>query len=186
MLAAAARTTTSSLNDHRSSKEPPPRATIMRSGRGRAPRSDSSLKPRMALATSAAEVSPCTRTGHTNTRRGKRSSSRCRISRITAPVGEVTTPITLGKNGSSCLRSSSNRPSAVNFFLRSSRSFISAPIPAGSSVSMTIWYFEDPAKVVSLPDTMTSSPSSGFTRMRPYVPFQITPSKTALSSLSRK
>ena len=167
MLSAAARTTISSLNDHRSSSEPPPRATMIRSGRGSGPRSGSALKPRMAFATSAAEASPCTRTGHTNTRRGKRSARRCRMSRITAPVGDVTTPITSGKNGSSCLRASSNRPSAASFFLRSSRSFISAPTPAGSSVSMTIWYFDEPAKVVSLPETMTSSPSSGFTRMRP-------------------
>src|SRR5262252_4854806 len=43
----------------------------------------------MALATSAAEVSPCTRTGHTSTRRGNRSSSRCKISRITSPTGAV-------------------------------------------------------------------------------------------------
>ena len=36
-----------------------------------------------------------------------------------------------------------------------------------SRVSMTIWYLDEPAKVVSLPEAMTSSPSSGFTRMRP-------------------
>ena len=53
----------------------------------------SALKPRIAAATSSAEVSPWTRTGQTRTWRGKRSSSRCRMSRITAPVGEVTTPI---------------------------------------------------------------------------------------------
>ena len=51
---------------------------------------------------------------------------------------------------------------------------------------MTIWYFEEPAKVVSLPEAMTSRPSSGFTRIRPNVPFQITDSSTALSSLRRK
>ena len=31
---------------------------------------------------------------------------------------------------------------------------------------MTIWYFDEPGKVVSLPETMTSRPSSGLTRMR--------------------
>ena len=66
------------------------------------------------------------------------------MSRITAPVGEVTTPITAGRNGSSCLRAASNRPSAASFFLRSSTSAISAPSPAGSSVSITIWYFDWP------------------------------------------
>jgi hypothetical protein len=65
------------------------------------------------------------------------------MSRITAPVGEVTTPTTSGSHGSNCLRASSNRPSAASFFLRSSISAISAPTPAGSSVSMTIWYFDE-------------------------------------------
>ena len=91
---AAARTTISSLNDHRSSSEPPPRATIRRSGRGMRPLGGSALKPRIAAATCSAEPSPCTCTGQTSTRRGKRSASRCRMSRITAPVGEVMTPIT--------------------------------------------------------------------------------------------
>ena len=63
---------------------------------------------------------------------------------MTAPVGEVTTPITSGSHGSNCLRASSNRPSAASFFLRSSISAISAPTPAGSSASMTIWYFDEP------------------------------------------
>ena len=39
------------------------------------------------------------------------------MSRITAPVGEVTTPITSGSQGSSCLRASSNRPSAASLLL---------------------------------------------------------------------
>jgi len=78
--------------------EPPPRATISRSGRGTGPpRSGSALKPATACATSAAAVSPCTRTGQTMTWLGKRSSSRCRMSRITAPVGEVTTPMMRGR-----------------------------------------------------------------------------------------
>ena len=143
-LLAAARTTISSLNDHRSSSEPPPRATINRSGRGILPVSGSALKPRIAAAICSAEPSPCTLTGHTNTRRGKRSCKRCRMSRITAPVGEVTTPITSGSQGNSCLRPSANRPSAASFFLRSSISAISAPMPAGSSASITIWYFDEP------------------------------------------
>ena len=63
---------------------------------------------------------------------------------MTAPVGEVTTPITSGSQGSNCLRASSNRPSAPSFCLRSSISAISAPMPAGSSASMTIWYFDEP------------------------------------------
>ena len=98
-LAAAARTTTSSLNAQRSSSEPPPRATIRRSGRGTAPPGASALKPAIAAATCSAASSPWTSTGHSSTRRGKRSPSRCRMSRITAPVGEVTRPITSGRKG---------------------------------------------------------------------------------------
>jgi hypothetical protein len=40
------------------------------------------------------------------------------MSRITAPVGEVTTPITCGKKGSLRLRSESNSPSAASAFRR--------------------------------------------------------------------
>ena len=40
------------------------------------------------------------------------------MSRITAPVGEVTTPITRGRNGSLRLRSGSNSPSAASAFRR--------------------------------------------------------------------
>ncbi len=144
MLPAAARTTISSLKPHRSSSEPPPRATMMTSGRGIFPPSGSALKPSMARATSAAQVSPCTRTGHTITRSGKRSATRCRMSRMTAPVGEVMTPITLGRCGSNCLRASSNRPSAARRLRRSSSCASKAPTPAGSMVSTTIWYVDLP------------------------------------------
>jgi hypothetical protein len=144
------------------------------------------LKPRIAAATCSAEPSPCTFTGHTSTRRGKRSASRCRISRITAPVGEVTMPIVSGNQGSSRLRAGSNRPSAASLRLRSSISAISAPMPAGSSASITIWYLDEPGKVVSLPVAITSSPSWGLKRMRPCVPFQITASILAVWSFSAK
>ncbi len=99
-LAAAARATLSSLKPHRSSRLPPPRATMIRSGRGTSPLPSSRLKPIMAADTSTAQVSPCTRTGHTSTWQGKRSSRRWRMSRITAPVGEVTTPMMRGRYGS--------------------------------------------------------------------------------------
>ena len=55
------------------------------------------LKPRIAAATSAAQFGPCTVTGQSSTGRGKRSRRRWRMSRITAPDGEVTTPITSGR-----------------------------------------------------------------------------------------
>ena len=63
---------------------------------------------------------------------------------MTAPVGDVMTPITTGRNGKRFLREASNRPSAASFFFRSSTSAISAPSPAGSSISTTIWYFDWP------------------------------------------
>ncbi len=95
--AAAARTTISSLNGIRSSRLPPPRATMRRSGRGIGPPGTSRLKPSIAAATCAAAPSPCTATGQSRTWRGKRSARRCRMSRMTAPVGEVTTPMTSGQ-----------------------------------------------------------------------------------------
>ena len=61
------------------------------------------------------------------------------MSRITAPVGEVTTPMVRGMNGSGRLRAASNRPSAASCLRRASSSAISAPTPAGSSNSTTIW-----------------------------------------------
>ena len=108
--AAAARTTISSLKAQRSSRLPPPRATISTSGRGTGPSTGRRLKPAIAAATSPAALSPCTATGQTSTRRGKRSARRCRMSRITAPDGEVTTPITSGRNGSGRLRSGRTGP----------------------------------------------------------------------------
>ena len=108
------------------------------------------------------------------------------ISRITAPVGDVTIPMTSGRNGIGFLRSGSNRPSAASFFLRSSRSFKSAPSPATSIVSITIWYFDRPGNVVSRPVTMTSMPSSGTRPSFPACPRQHTPSSTALSSFSAR
>ena len=86
-----------SLKAIRSSIEPPPRATIRTSGRGTGPPTGSALKPRIAAAISLAARSPCTATGHKSTRRGKRADSRCMMSRMTAPVGDVTTPITPGR-----------------------------------------------------------------------------------------
>ena len=108
------------------------------------------------------------------------------MSRITAPVGDVTTPITSGRKGSGRLRSSANRPSAASRRRRSSRSFSNAPSPASSSASITIWYFERPAKVVRRPVAITSMPSSGRTDSRPAVPRQHTASSTACSSFKVK
>ena len=63
---------------------------------------------------------------------------------MTAPVGLVTTPMTRGMNGSGRLRSAANSPSAISDALSLSSSAISAPAPASSIRSMTIWYFDRP------------------------------------------
>jgi len=112
--AATVRASASSLNGQRSSTEPPPRATISTSGRGIAPPASRASKPRIAAATWAAAASPCTTTGQTMTRHGQRSRMRCRMSRITAPVGLVITPTTAGIEGRGCFRSGANRPSAAS------------------------------------------------------------------------
>ncbi len=184
-LSAAARTTASSLKPQRSSRLPPPRATISTSGRGM-PAIGNALKPRMPAATSAGLVSPCTRTGQTSTCSGKRSAMRWMMSRMTAPVGEVTTPTTAGMKGRSCLRAGSKSPSAARRLRRSSSCASSAPTPAGSRLSMISWYLEEPGKVETLPVAITSSPSSGRVRMRPKTPFQITASIFAERSLRPK
>ena len=105
------------------------------------------------------------------------------MSRITAPVGEVTMPITSGKNGSCFLRSAANSPSAARRLRRSSSNLSKAPTPASSIESMTSWYFERPGKVVSRPVHSTSIPSSGLTPSRIAVIRQHTASMTASASL---
>jgi hypothetical protein len=105
------------------------------------------------------------------------------MSRITAPVGEVTTPITSGRNGSGRLPPASNSPSAASAARRFSSIAISAPTPAGASSSITIWYFDWPGNVVSRPVATTSMPSSGRTARLRKVFFQITAASTERSSL---
>ena len=63
---------------------------------------------------------------------------RARMNRITAPEGDVTTPITRGRNGRARLRSWSNSPSAASALRRFSSIAISAPAPAGSIWSTII------------------------------------------------
>ncbi len=61
------------------------------------------------------------------------------MSRITAPVGLVTTPITAGCAGIGRFRAGSNSPSPASFAFSRSSCARRAPTPAGSSVSITIW-----------------------------------------------
>ena len=82
------------------------------------------------------------------------------------------------------MRAASNSPSAASACLRFSSIAISAPTPAGASVSMTIWYFDDAGKVVSRPVATTSIPSSRPEGAAPARALrQITAPSTALSSL---
>ena len=106
--AATARTTASSLNAHRSSIDPPPRATMTRSGARLPPASRRTRAP--PPRSPPPRPSPCTFTGQTSTWLGQRSARRWRISRITAPVGDVTTPMVRGRNGSGCLARGVEQP----------------------------------------------------------------------------
>ena len=135
---ATARTTISSLNAHKSSIDPPPRATITRSGLVTGPLSGSAENPLTALAICGAALSPCTNTGQMMTFTGKRSFNRCKISRMTAPVGDVTTPMVRGMRGMARFADVSNNPSAVSRAFSFSNNSISAPSPASSIVSATI------------------------------------------------
>jgi hypothetical protein len=128
--AAAARTTISSLKAHQVFQAAAAARHDQQVGARHGALLGQPLKPAMAAATSPAAFSPCTATGQTSTWRGKRSARRCRMSRITAPDGEVTTPITSGRNGSSRLRVEIEQAFGASFLRRSSSSLSSAPSPA--------------------------------------------------------
>jgi len=128
--AAIARATISSLNSHKSSILPPPRAMTIKSIGGQiALGLESSL---MAEAISAAAPVPCTRTGliRISIPRARRRKM-LRISRMAAPLGEVTMPIRCGNFGSAFFRAGSNNPSASNFRLSASNFACSKPSPRG-------------------------------------------------------
>ena len=61
------------------------------------------------------------------------------MSRITAPVGEVTTPILRGSSGSGRLRSGAKSPSLSSRSLSSSKACASDPFPRGSRSWTEIW-----------------------------------------------
>ena len=61
------------------------------------------------------------------------------MSRITAPVGLVTTPTARGSAGSGRLRAASKSPSRWSFSRSCSKASWSAPLPLGSSSSTISW-----------------------------------------------
>ena len=132
--AAIARTRASSLNAHRSSSEPPPRAS-----------STTSYRPLAVARCSivricAAAASPCTGTGNSSISiSGKRRRNTLTMSRITAPLGEVSTASRRTCAGRGRLRSASNRPSACSRDFSSSNARRNAPSPASSSESRISW-----------------------------------------------
>ena len=152
MLAAAARTTISSLNDQQVFE----RAAAARHDDQIRPRQRAALGQRVEafdgigdLGGAIARPAPAPARPARGAESGRPAGAGCRGSPRRSARSPRRSP--RARTAVSCLRASSNRPSAASFFLRSSSSFISAPMPAGSSVSMTIWYFDEPAKVVSLP-----------------------------------
>jgi hypothetical protein len=58
------------------------------------------------------------------------------MSRMAAPVGEVTTPMQRGSTGSGFLRAAANKPSSSSFFFSCSNASCRAPNPTGS-ISVT-------------------------------------------------
>ena len=83
------------------------------------------------------------------------------MSRITAPVGDVTTPIRRGRYGIGFLRAGANNPSAASRAFSFSNCAKSAPTPAGAMRSQISWYCERPGNVESRPSATTSKPSCG-------------------------
>ena len=105
-----ARATISSLNSHKSSMLPPPRVTTMRSTRANT--SLGVASSRMATAISCAAPVPCTRTGLIRIcNHGARRRSTFSISRMAAPLGDVTIPMRCGNFGNGRFRSGANNPS---------------------------------------------------------------------------
>ncbi len=157
---AAARTTPSSLKPQRSSRGRRPRATIRTSGRGTGARLDG-VEPVDRGRDLLSQVSPWTRTGQTRTWSGKRSAMRWRMSRITAPVGEVTTADDARHEGQRTLPLRCEQPLGLQLQPALVEERHQRAGAGRLHASTTIWYFDEPGKVVSLPVTTTSSPSSG-------------------------
>ena len=131
--AATARATASSLKHQRSSREPPPRARISASK----PCRSASCSARTICATASR---PCTAVGtRVSSTCGARRRNTLMMSRITAPLGELTIPMRRGWAGSGRLRSLANRPSPASFSFNASKARRRAPSPAGSTVSAINW-----------------------------------------------
>ena len=145
-----ARATISSLNSHKSSILPPPRVTTMRSTEANALLGKTSSG--MATAISCAAPVPCTRTGLIKIcSHGARRRSTFSMSRIAAPVGDVTIPIRRGNFGNGRLRSGANNPSASSLRLSASNFAWSMPTPRGCKISTRSWYFPCDSKTVTVP-----------------------------------
>jgi len=131
-----ARATDSSLKHHKSSMLPPPRPTMMTSGG-----SGSALSSSRAATISGAASAPWTRAGAIRMwRSAKRRRVTLSMSRMAAPVGEVTMPIRRGSIGSGRLRSCAKRPSASSRLFSASNWAIRSPRPARSIARTTTWY----------------------------------------------
>ena len=128
-----ARATSSELKHHRSSSEPPPRATMITSA------SPSTFNRAIAPAICPAATSPCTAVGdNRSSASGYRRRTTFWMSCHTAPVGEVTTPMTRGNSGSGRLREGSNNPSASSCWRSRASSRARAPAPTGSTAATCI------------------------------------------------
>ena len=129
-LAKIDRPTSSVLKHQRSSREPPPLATMMTSA------APSSLSREIAAAIWPAARSPCTAVGNNrSSAMGKRRETTFCMSCQTAPLGEVTTPITPGNSGSGRFRDGSNNPSDSSCWRSRTNSSASAPEPTGSAAA---------------------------------------------------
>jgi len=131
---AIARTTTSEENGRRSSSEPPPRPTMSTSPRRQR------LAAAICAAMAASAPSPWTGDGSTTTSTpAERRFSTRRMSRMAAPVGDVTTAPRAGSRGRGRLRASSHRPSAASRRFRSAIVARMSPSPASCRRSHTSW-----------------------------------------------
>ena len=86
---------------------------------------------------------------------------------MTAPVGDVTTPITSGKNGNELFARLVEQAFGGELLLALFQELHQRADAGGLQRVDDDLVFGRAGKVVSLPETMTSRPSSGLIRMRP-------------------
>ncbi len=147
--------------------DPPPLPTIITS-------TFSLLRASIPLTMDSAAPSPWTWAGARRMSAGKSLPEVVTMSWMTAPLSDVTTPMTLGYTGSFLFLDVSNIPSASSFFLSISYSRNRSPIPEGVMVSTMNWYLPLATYRSTCPKAETFMLSLGSKSILPLEPLNST------------